>query len=294
VDYDDPMSEHLPDQPDDPARVTAGNDASASGRGPRISVVLATWNAAGTLQAALDSIFEQTYRDLEVVVADGGSTDGTVAILERNSDRIAWWASARDNGVYDAWNTALAHATGDYLCFLGADDVYHAPDTMAQVAAAILADAGQHRILYGSVLFHHPDGRIWHNRSRAWGKKKRSRFRRGEMVPHPATFHHRSVFNELGGFDTSFRISGDYEFLLRAFAREAPARIDVIVLDMAAGGLSTAPAFRVLQVREVYRARYKNGAARLPPWASPRHGWNLVRTWWRWQGKPRLTGHPPT
>ncbi len=293
LDYDDPMSEQASDLPGTPTPATTGANLADAGRGPRISVVMAVWNAVGTLQAALDSIFEQTYDNLEVVIADGGSTDGTVAILERNAGRIGWWASGPDKGVFDAWNTGLAHATGDFICFLGADDRYHAPDVMAQVAAALVADAGEHRILYGSVMFHKPDGTIWHNRSRDWGKGKRRRFRRGEMVPHPATFHHRTVFDDVGGFDTSFRISGDYEFLLRAFAREQPARIDVVVVDMAAGGLSTSPTFRVKQVREVYRARYKNGAAKLPPWASPRHGLNLTKTWWRWKAKPRITGRPP-
>ena len=89
---------------------------------PRISVVIAVYNGAQTIQRALDSIFEQTYRDLEVVVIDGGSTDGTQAILEHNASQIAYWVSEPDRGVYNAWNKALDHVTGDWVCFLGADD----------------------------------------------------------------------------------------------------------------------------------------------------------------------------
>ncbi len=104
---------------------------------PRISVIIAVRNGAGTLQRALDSVFEQTYDDIELIVMDGASSDGTQAILERNAARIAYWRSEPDGGIYQAWNKALDHVTGDWICFLGADDRFHASDIVASVAAAL-------------------------------------------------------------------------------------------------------------------------------------------------------------
>ena len=113
---------------------------------PRITVIIAVRNGAATLQRALDSVFEQTYADTELIVMDGASTDATPAIVERNAARIGYWVSEPDTGIYDAWNKALGHVTGDWICFLGADDRLHAPDVLERVAAALVADGGEHRV----------------------------------------------------------------------------------------------------------------------------------------------------
>ena len=91
---------------------------------PRLSIVIATWNAARTFEQCLLSITGQAFTDWELLVADGGSTDGTVDLIRKYEDRIAWWQSQRDGGIYDAWNQAIPHARGEYVCFLGADDAW--------------------------------------------------------------------------------------------------------------------------------------------------------------------------
>lgn len=246
---------------------------------PRISIVIAVYNGASTIQRALDSVFEQTYRGVEIVVIDGGSTDGTQAILERNASRIAYWESEPDRGVYHAWNKALDHVTGQWVCFLGADDRYRGPAVMADVAAALGADAGQHRVAYGSINKVFPDGTVEHRQSSPWTKGRRKGFLRGRMIPHPATFHHRSLFELHGRFDESFRIAGDYELLLRELVRHEPLFLPVLVADWYAGGVSDVPANRYLVEREVYRARHLRGIAKAPPWRAPRLYQALARTW---------------
>lgn len=234
---------------------------------PSFSVVLAVRNGARTIEHALDSVFAQTHDRVELVVIDGASTDDTTAILERNADRIAYWVSEPDDGIYQAWNKALDHVTGDWICFLGADDRYHAPDVLAEVAAGLPADPGI-RVAYGALDKLWPDGRVYHARGSDWGPGRRKRFRRGEMIPHPATFHHRTLFERNGRFDESFRIAGDYEFLLRELLDHDPTYIPVVVVDMAAGGVSDRPRNRYRVAREVYRARYMHGIARAPAWRS--------------------------
>ena len=123
--------------PDRPA--TEAQPAHAV-RTPRISVVMAVLNGEAGLRRALDSIVGQTYPEVEVVVMDGGSTDGSLDILRGYGARIAHWETGRDTGVFNAWNKALDHVTGDWVCFLGADDWYAGPDVMARVAAQITED----------------------------------------------------------------------------------------------------------------------------------------------------------
>jgi glycosyltransferase involved in cell wall biosynthesis len=208
---------------------------------PSISVVLAVRNGAATLQRALDSVFEQTHPAVELIVMDAASTDGTVEILERSTARIDYWESKSDRGIYHAWNKALDRATGDWICFLGADDRYHAPGALAAVAEALALDTEGHRVAYGGLEKVWPDGRIYHARGSQWDPRRRRRFRRGVMIPHPATFHHRTLFELHGRFDESFRIAGDYEFLLRELLDHDPLYIPEVVVDMAAGGLSDRP-----------------------------------------------------
>jgi glycosyltransferase involved in cell wall biosynthesis len=256
---------------------------------PRITVIVAVRNGAATLQHALDSVFEQTYEDVELVIMDGASTDGTRAILERNSSRIGYWASEPDRGIFDAWNKALGHATGDWICFLGADDRLHAPDVMARVADALEADGGAHRVAFGDLDRYRSDGTVSHRRHRPWNARRRRRFRRGEMIPHPSTFHHRSLFELHGLFDDSFAIAGDFEYLLRELLDHGPLYIPVVITDMGAGGVSERPGMRSVVAREVYRARYMHGIVTTPAWRSPQLQRRLARLWVE-QHMPRLAG----
>ena len=247
---------------------------------PLISVVIAVRNGAATLQRALDSVVGQTYERIEIVVIDGASTDGTPAIIEHNAARIAYHESKPDRGIYHAWNKALDHVSGEWICFLGADDRYHADDVLARMAAVITADGGVHRIVYGTIDMVRPDGSV--DRTRAfevWDERRRRAFRRGGMIPHPATFHQAAVFDENGRFDESFRIAGDYEFLLRELLERDALCVDVHVVDMSIHGLSDRPSNRSLVQREIYRARLMHGLVTTPAWRSPALARRLFRVW---------------
>ncbi|WP_317169476.1 glycosyltransferase [Mucilaginibacter humi] len=89
---------------------------------PAISIIIVTYNAAGTLQVCLDSIYKQQYPSLKIIIIDGNSTDGTVDIIKANINKIHYWQSEPDAGVYDAMNKAVKHLTGDWVYFIGADD----------------------------------------------------------------------------------------------------------------------------------------------------------------------------
>ena len=255
---------------------------------PRITVIIAVRNGAKTLQRALDSVFEQTYADIELVVQDGASTDGTQAILERNTARIAYWRSEPDRGIYQAWNKALDHVTGDWICFLGADDRFRTPDVMVRVAAALAEDEMRHRIAYGDMDKILADGSIRHRVGAPWDDARRARFRRGFMIPHPSTFHHRSLFDMAGRFDETFVIAGDFEFLLRELLDHDPLFIPVVVTDMTAGGLSDRPSSAYRVPWEVHRARYLHSLVPTPPWRSRRLARQMASIWIARNIRPRL------
>ena len=123
-----------------------------------ISIVIAVRNAAPTLQKALDSVFEQTYEATQLIVIDGASTDGTQAILERNAPRITYWESKPDRGISHAWNKALSRASGEWVCFLGADDRFAEPDVMARIARDLSEAASSIRVAYAQVRLVSRDG----------------------------------------------------------------------------------------------------------------------------------------
>jgi len=272
----------------DVAPAAATGDAEPAGTRPTFTVVIAVKNGARTLQRALDSVFEQTYEGIEVIVMDGGSTDGTQAILERNTDRIAYWESVPDRGLCHAWNKAVARATGEWICFLGADDRYHDREVFAGIAAALPEDVATTRVVYGQLARLKDDGWVHHRGGRPWGQR-RKKFRRGEMIPHPATFHHRSLFAEHGGFDERFAIAGDYEFLLRELLHHRPAFVPLIVVDMSPGGISNRPSTAPRMAREVYRARYMHHLVKTPPWRSRALASQLASLWLDQHVRPRVT-----
>jgi glycosyltransferase involved in cell wall biosynthesis len=233
-----------------------------------ISVVVAVRNAAGTIERCLDSVAAQSHAAAELVVIDGASTDGTVEILAGNSDRISCWTSEPDAGVYEAWNKALERATGEWICFLGADDQLAGPDVLARMAPHLDRAVGRHRVVYGSVDVLDQDGSVVRSLGQPW-QEVSGEFRQHMSLPHPATFHHRDLFRDRGWFDDRFRIAGDYEFLLREVLEREPLFIpDITVVRMAAGGMSDRPATRPRTLRESHTARHMHGLADAPAWRS--------------------------
>lgn len=238
---------------------------SAVTNGPKVSIVVSVLNGAETLERCLSSVFDQTYADRELVVIDGGSTDGTLRILEKHASRIHYWKSERDCGVYDAWNRALDHVTGEWICFLGADDRFCEPDSLERMARELARVGDTFRVVYAGVHVVEADGAIRLTVGRPWAQA-RVDFRHRMSIPHQATFHHRSLFERHGRFDASFRICGDYELLLRELLHhEAHFVPGLVVVAMGTGGISDHVGTAVTMTREFERARHRHGLTRLPP-----------------------------
>lgn len=241
--------------------------------------MIAVRNGAATLARCLESVLEQTHAERELLVIDGGSTDGTQEILRRTDARIDYWESRPDRGICHAWNKALDRSSGEWLCFLGADDRFWAPDSLARMAAALRRTPESPGVVYAGVHVLDRNGTILATVGRPWSEARLA-FRQRMSIPHQGTFHHRALFERHGRFDESFRICGDYEFLLRELATGEAAFVpDLVVVGMGAGGLSQGPNAGLLMTREFERARRMHGLTRVPRWLSARLFRANCRAW---------------
>ena len=223
---------------------------------PRLSIVVATWNAERTLDRCLQSISAQTSRDWELIVLDGGSTDGTVGIIQTHAEHIAYWHSRPDAGIYDAWNQALAHARGEYVCFLGADDAFHSPETLSDVFSAI-GDASYDLVTCrGNLVGASAASTLLVGTS--WADAKLPRRIR---LCHPGLLHHRALFERHGSFDSGFRIAADFDFLLRLPRDIACLDLPLVTVDIQDGGISRRQFWqRIGEYRRIHAASPRVGA----------------------------------
>jgi len=226
----------------------------------KISVITVCYNSAETIADTLQSVANQTWPDVEHIVIDGASSDGTQALIERHGARVARMVSEPDAGIYDAMNKGLAHATGDIVCFLNADDAYADPQVLSRVAH----EMQQHGLdaLFGDVVFFNPDAPERNVRRYRSDHFCPDRLAYGWMPAHPALFMKRSIYQELGGFRTHFRIAGDFDFVARAFApgQLRCRHLPLILVRMQSGGVSNAglrSKWRLNQ--EVLRSCRENG-----------------------------------
>ena len=188
--------------------VQVGQEKGADTAACELSVVIPTLNAAPTIGRALESLATQTYRNFDVHVVDGGSSDGTLDVAHGFADTLRLYISCqKDEGIYDAMNRGIRLSRGGWLYFLGGDDSLMGP----LVLESVFASLSQHDadIMYGSVQFRH-SGRVYDGK---FGKLKLLE----HNVCHQAMFYRRSVFARNGLFDTKYPYLADYAFNLRCF-----------------------------------------------------------------------------
>ena len=209
----------------------------------KISIITITYNSAKTLPRALESVQSQNYDDIEHIIVDGASTDGTVELIKayanaqftmHNSQCTIKWISEPDGGIYDALNKGIRMATGDVIGFLHSDDAFYSPDSVAQIAAAF-AD-GKVDVVYGDLQYCHGDKVTRRWVSNAFNPRA---LKYGWMPPHPTLYVRRKVYQEVGEYDAWFRISADYDMILRIFTAGYNSRyIPEVLVKMETGGAS--------------------------------------------------------
>ncbi|MEJ1242489.1 glycosyltransferase family 2 protein [Chryseolinea sp. T2] len=218
---------------------------------PRISIIIATYNASVLLPDLLDSISKQDYPHCEVVVVDGGSKDDTLQVVHRYGDLVTSWISEPDRGIFDAWNKGLRLAKGDWVMFLGSDDCL-LPDALNQYVSFI--DSLDHEVDFISSRVYYTDKNLVPYRVLGWAWEW-PRFQREMTVAHPGSLHSRRLFEKYGVFSTAYRIVGDYEFLLRGRNELRTAFMDKVTVRFREGGSSDSYA----AIRECFHASVSTG-----------------------------------
>ncbi len=203
----------------------------------RVSVITVCWNSAKTIGYTLESFFEQSHRDKELVVVDGASSDETVSIVRSFGEDNIKLVSEPDKGMYDALNKGLQLYTGDAFGVLNSDDAFHDDTVLTRIADAL----ERSETVHGHLNF--VECQESKKVMRRWRGEPRPAkgFRTGWMPAHPTFYARREVAARVGNFDLSWGIAADYDWMLRALECEQSGLelIDHVMVDMAQGGAST-------------------------------------------------------
>lgn len=231
----------------------------------RISVITVCFNSAATIGDTLSSVAAQENVEVEHIVVDGESADGTMEVVRNHPWKPARVVSEPDQGIYDAMNKGIGFASGEVLGFLNSDDVYADERVLADVERAMTdpwVDA-----CYGDLVYVRQEDmtrvvRYWKSRDHVPGLVER-----GWMPAHPTFFIRRRILDELGGFDTRFRYQADYELMVRLFCVRHIRTVYLprVLVKMRMGGHTNRSLLNVVRGNvEAYRACRINGIGVTP------------------------------
>ena len=229
-----------------------------------ISIITATYNSGKTVEDTIKSVLSQTYKNIEYIIKDGGSTDNTIDIIKQYEPLFKGklkWVSEKDSGIYDAMNKGIKMATGDIVGILNSDDFYTNTTILQSVADAFTNNI-EIDAIYGDIHFVHSNDLNTCTRYYSSSVFKRSLMRIGLMPAHPSFYIKRENFNKFGYYNTTYKVAADFEFLLRTIYK-GKIKIKYIPLDMVTmrtGGASTAGISANLTImKEHLRAFKENG-----------------------------------
>lgn len=178
----------------------------------KVSVITVSFNSMETIGSTVLSVNKQIYKNIEHILIDGKSEDNTVSIFKKLSKRENFIISETDTGLYDAMNKGIFHSSGDFILFLNSDDIFSTKYSISKLVENILSESS---VVYGNTEFLNKNG----NKMRYWSPG----FVRGGKLsgwhpPHPSLMASKTVLNEIGGFNTKYSISADYDLILRLMA----------------------------------------------------------------------------
>ena len=204
----------------------------------KVSIITVTYNSARFLEDCIRSVQEQNYKNIEHIIIDGKSTDGTVGIIKKYEKGIATWVSETDKGMYDAINKGMHMATGDVIGILNSDDVLDNDHVIFNIVKEFLTSKTD--AVFGDLEYVSQDDtnkvfRVWKGQS-----YKRSRFRYGWMPAHPTFYVKRSVVAKYGGYETHYFSAADYEFMARYLYQHkiSASYLPKLIVRMRVGGAS--------------------------------------------------------
>jgi glycosyltransferase len=230
----------------------------------KISVITVVFNRRDTIEDALRSVASQVYGNVEHIVVDGGSSDGTMDVLNACRGQLDVLLSEADSGIYDALNKGIALSTGDVVGFLHSDDVFADTRVLSRIAEVFADEAVG--AAYGDLVYVHEVDMARVIRHWSAGNFSKSKLTWGWMPPHPTFYVRRSLYAQLGSFDLRYSISADYDTMLRFLGRGQvrATYIPEVLIKMRLGGVSNRSLANILQKSwEDYLALRRNGVGGL-------------------------------
>jgi glycosyltransferase involved in cell wall biosynthesis len=241
----------------------------------KISIITVCYNSVATLEKTILSVAGQTYANIEYIIVDGNSNDGTIDIIQNNQDKINQWISEPDKGLYDAMNKGIAMATGDIVGILNSDDTFYSETVLAEIATFHTENAIDASV--GTIMQHKNDGKVVRvYSSKYWSPEK---LKIGFMPPHPSIFFKRELFEKFGNYKLGFIIGSDYELITRFFLKD---KINwkysgITTTAMLVGGLSSSgSASYNLITTEIQKALVMNGLSFSPFKIKMRFVWKII------------------
>jgi len=197
---------------------------------PRVSIVTVCLNSGATLERTIKSVRNQTYRDIEYILIDGGSTDETLEIISRNKEYISHWSSEPDLGIYDAMNKGISHATGQWIHLLNADDVYFDENALARIVPHLEESSTN----YFQMFLKSSDGilRTYNFPYKKW------KLYISAYLPHPTMVISREQYQRVGLYDLNFQVAADHHFTMRMISNYPGKFVPEPFVIMSEGGFS--------------------------------------------------------
>jgi glycosyltransferase involved in cell wall biosynthesis len=219
----------------------------------KVSIVTIVYNRAHCITHCIESVLNQTYEDIEHVIIDGGSTDGTVEIIGNYRDKLGYFISEKDKGIFDALNKGIKQATGDIIGILNSDDFFCHIDTIAKVVNGFLSSGAD--LVYAKGLFVDKENPSKIKRIYPSGPFNKQNLRFGWIPLHTTIFVRKEIFCRFGVYRSGYSIASDYEISLRWFQNDEIKKffLDEWVVKMRLGGLSTSAKLQLKKSKEDLR-----------------------------------------
>lgn len=231
-----------------------------------LSIITVVYNNVKTIEDAILSVINQTfYKNIQYIIIDGGSNDGTFTIINKYKDKIHKIISEKDNGIYDAMNKGLKLATGDVIGILNSDDFYANNSILSEVMLHFNKDHNLD-IFYGDLVYVKPDDtncivRTW--KSKSYYPKF---FENGGVPPHPSLFVSARVYKEAGYFNLKYRLASDYEFMLRIFKKFSfnIKYVPLVIVYMRLGGATNKSLTNIIKGNAEILSSWKENGYSIP------------------------------
>lgn len=202
---------------------------------PLISIITVVYNGEKHLEQTIQSVISQTYKNVEYIIIDGGSTDGTLDIIHKYEHMIDYWVSEKDAGIYDAMNKGISLAAGEWIGLINADDWYES-NACEAVAEYFKKKSGAY-VFHGIMKMYDESTKYLYCTKPA---KRYSLLKKGMVIDHPATFISRSLYKEYGLYGTHYKIAADWDLILRLYLAGVEfVSINQVFANFRAGGVSS-------------------------------------------------------